>query len=363
MNNLDVIQSRLDQAMVEAEPQAQRFTFYTASQLRTRPPMAWRVQGILPATGLATIFGASGTGKSFLLLDLMAAIAEGHEWYGHKAEPCRVLCIVLEGQAGFVQRIRAWEKYNGRPYPEKVSFMMDRFGLNAKGDVADMEAAIQASEGFNMIVIDTLNRAAPNADENSSSAMSQLITAAGKLQAAVSGLVILVHHTGKDESRGLRGHSSLFAAMDAAIEVRRLGADRGWRLLKSKDGKDGDEYSFKLTEVDLGEDEQGPSSSCVIEPLGEGGNAFEGGAEVRPKTPNQKAVLARINLMLESATEDEHDVLSEETPRIKIQDVIEQTRGELTEDSKRHPERARAAIDWLVKNQLVQREGDWLWMA
>ena len=40
------------------------------------------------------------------------------------------------------------------------------------------------------------------------------------LQATLGGLVLAIHHSGKDAGRGLRGHSSLHAALDAVIEVR-----------------------------------------------------------------------------------------------------------------------------------------------
>jgi putative DNA primase/helicase len=79
------------------------------------------------------------------------------------------------------------------------------------------------------------------------------------------GLVVLVHHTGKDSTKGLRGHSSLFAAMDAAIEVVRNGDRREWRVAKSKDGQDGGTHQFKLHVEPLGEDEHGdPITSCVV---------------------------------------------------------------------------------------------------
>lgn len=363
MSDLDLLQSRLDQARATAQSNAQRFTFLTADQLRVLPPLKWRVQGVLPTTGLATIFGPSGSGKSFLLLDLMVAVAEGREWFTRKTEPCRILCLVLEGKAGFLQRIRAWEKHNGRPYPDQVNFMMEDFGLNANDDVTDLEAAILAANGFDLILIDTLNRAAPNADENSSAAMSQLISAAGKLQAAISGLVILVHHTGKDESRGLRGHSSLFAAMDAVIEVKRNGEDRNWRLLKSKDGQEGAEYSFKLTEVDLGDSGQGPESSCVVEPTADGGSAFDYGEDIKPKTPNQIAVMARINILLATAMEKGRGGAEPDAPCVKVNDVLDQVKDDMTGGLKHQSQRAKEVLDWLVEKQLVNRGGDWLWKA
>jgi hypothetical protein len=86
-----------------------------------------------------------------------------------------------------------------------------------------MRAIRAAGWSGGVLCLDTLNRAAPTADENSSRDMGEILEAAKRLQAATGGLVVLVHHTGKDSSRGLRGHSSLFAAMDAAVEVSRDG--------------------------------------------------------------------------------------------------------------------------------------------
>lgn len=58
--------------------------------------------------------------------------------------------------------------------------------------------------------------------------------------------MLLVHHTGKEAGRGMRGHSSLLAAMDCVIEVKRKGDEREWHVVKSKDGEDGASHPFKL---------------------------------------------------------------------------------------------------------------------
>ena len=76
---------------------------------------------------------------------------------------------------------------------------------------------------------------------------------------------MLVHHTGKDATKGLRGHSSLFAALDAAVEVSRDGERREWKVAKSKEGQDGDAHPFKLQIETLGTDDYGDViSSCVV---------------------------------------------------------------------------------------------------
>ena len=302
-----------------------RFKPCGADEFPNFPPLRWRIRDVLPTTGLACLFGQSGTGKSFLLIDMMAAIATGEPWFGHKTTSCKILCIVLEGKEGFRQRVVAWEKHNGKPYPLNVSFLFDAFGLTLAQDVGDLEATIALAEGFDMIFIDTLNRAAPNADENSSQHMGQVLTASAQLQIATGGLVLLVHHAGKSQGRGPRGHSSLNAAMDATIEVTRDGKNRMWRQLKAKDGEDGQVYPFVLDEVELDADDDdgdSPSRSCVVTPT----EATPGmGLEVRqPKGGNQRIVFDALNALLEASTDKGKAGAPDDAPCVEFEEAVNQ---------------------------------------
>jgi hypothetical protein len=170
----------------------------------------------------------------------------------------------LEGESGFKLRAQAWEVSRGRTLPDSLHMMMQPFMLTAHQDVIDLAAVIPAGA---VVFLDTLNRAAPTADENSSKDMGQILQSAKALQAETGGLVIVVHHTGKNLTAGMRGHSSLFAAMDAAIEVKRTGNSREWSIAKSKDGQDGGAHRFTLEIKTLGIDEYGDEiTSCVVEP-------------------------------------------------------------------------------------------------
>jgi hypothetical protein len=86
--------------------------------------------------------------------------------------------------------------------------------------------------------------------------------------------VMFVHHSGKDETKGSRGHSSLKGAMDAEISILRSDDIRTMKIEKQKEGNDYyDLFNFKLVNVDLGAaniydpdaelDER--LSSCIIE--------------------------------------------------------------------------------------------------
>lgn len=244
-----------------------RYKLLTSREIAQLPPLVWRVRGVLPDKGLAAIYGPSGSGKSFLAFDMAAAIAGGVHWFGCRVHRAPVVYVVLEGAGGLQQRVRAWETDRCRALPDEMGQVVQPFSLTNIIDLADMAAVVPHGA---VVFIDTLNRAAPTADENSSRDMGEILEAAKRLQTHTGGLVVLVHHTGKDTTRGLRGHSSLFAALDAAVEVSRDGVQRAWSVAKSKDGTDGAARGFSLEVVGLGDDLEGePLTSCVVRPVEE----------------------------------------------------------------------------------------------
>jgi hypothetical protein len=184
-----------------AEPE-RRYKLRTAAELAALPPLVWLVRGVLPAEGLAALFGASGSGKTFLALDAAAAIADGRRWFTYRVRPAPVVYVGLEGEAGLSQRVQAWEKHHGRPAPEGLRFVVSQpFDLLQPDDVAELA---EACRGAGLVVLDTLNRAAPGVDENSSQDMGRIIEAAADLQRRIGGLVLLIHHAGKDSTKGMR---------------------------------------------------------------------------------------------------------------------------------------------------------------
>ena len=336
-----------------------RFTFYGPRDFANLPPITWLVKDVLPTQGLASIFGPSGSGKSFLVIDLIAAIVMGEPWFGHPTVQRKVLCLVLEGQAGFRHRVRAWEQHSGYLLPDETKFIFDSFSLS--DDVTDLASAIKAAQGYDVVVIDTLNRAAPNVDENNSQHMGMLISAASKLQESIDGLVVLVHHTGKDQSRGMRGHSSLYAAMDAAIEVYRNENRRSWKLLKAKDGEDGNVFAFELVPFEFTEADGNVVNSCVVDALPELGSFRL--ASIQPKGSNEKIVYEAVLTLLMTSSENSAPHGSNGLECVDVNVAIDQTKSLLPVEPKRQSERTKAAIEQLVRSGYLASEGKWLWEA
>jgi hypothetical protein len=55
---------------------AQRFRLLTPADLAALPAVRWRVRGVLPLEGIGAVFGPSGSGKSFLVLSLLASVCQ-----------------------------------------------------------------------------------------------------------------------------------------------------------------------------------------------------------------------------------------------------------------------------------------------
>ena len=76
-----------DPLRISVVAKEKEFRLYRASDFPDLPELQWLVDGVLPEQGLLCVYGPSGVGKSFLCLDLAAAIAEGAEWFGHATQP------------------------------------------------------------------------------------------------------------------------------------------------------------------------------------------------------------------------------------------------------------------------------------
>jgi putative DNA primase/helicase len=352
----DALATLLNSAKTPAKPEP-RFKLLSRAELEALPPLKWCIRGVLPEAGLAAIYGPSASGKSFLGFDMGAAIAEGCPWFGCRVEAAPVIYIALEGEAGFRLRAAAWEKHRRRKLPDGLRMVLQPFRLTDPQDVQDLAAVIPAGA---VTFIDTLNRAAPTADENSSKDMGEILTAAKTLQALTGGMVVLVHHCGKDSTKGLRGHSSLFAALDAAIEVSRDGDRREWRVAKSKDGIDGDAHPFKLHMETLGIDEHGdPITSCAVVR----DSATDDIKRVKvPQGNNQRLVLDALRPLFKAGATGKPGAPSMR-PCIALEDAVTAGATRLTCTTDKRTSRARTAISGLVARGVLGCNKGWIWLV
>ena len=245
-----------------------RFQFEPVHTFASTTAAPWIVKGVLPQAGLAVIYGASGAGKSFVVLDLALAIAQGRPWRGRKVRQGRVAYVAAEGADGFRKRLAAYAQHHKVDLAQvPVSVLNGAPNLMLLEDAKDLAAGVLAAGAdTSVIVVDTLAQTTPGANENAGEDMGKALGHCKRLHELTGALVVLIHHSGKDQARGARGWSGLRAAADAEIEVVRTETgQRSLRLSKAKDGEDGLEWGFALDVVQVGVDEDlEPITSCVV---------------------------------------------------------------------------------------------------
>jgi hypothetical protein len=247
------------------EPKQSRFRVVLEDEFSRLPKRLWIVKGVLPRGDLAMVYGASGSGKSFWVIDLAAAIQLGHPWCGRKVAQGQVVYIAAEGAQGVRKRVAAYKLRHGvGSLP--LGLIEAAPNLRRPADVQEVIAQIKATFGHvTLIIVDTLARVSPGAEENGGKDMGPVLEYCAAIGRATGATVLLVHHAGKEVDRGARGWSGLKAAMDVEIEINRADDARSATVTKMKDGEEGQEFGFTLETVPLGPDDDGDEiTSCVV---------------------------------------------------------------------------------------------------
>ncbi len=233
------------------------------SAVKPRLNNLYLVKGWLAQGGASVAFGPSNVGKSFWALDLSLCIAAGRDWHGRRVSGGPVIFAVLEGGYGFIHRIEAIRRSD----PDLVAnaeFYLMTAPINL-ADPIDVNALIEVLADLTpaLIVIDTLARAMQG-DENSTQEMGGLIRGVDQIRRQTGAHVMLIHHTGKDTSKGARGSSALRAAVDTEIELRRLGDTITAQTVKQRDMQSGLVFAYRLQEVDIGADQDGEKIASAV---------------------------------------------------------------------------------------------------
>jgi hypothetical protein len=297
-----------DFEVIEAPPAVDkaggRFAVVPVSEFAQRAPPAWLVRNVLPQAALAVLFGESTAGKTFMALDLAAAVARGVEWRGQRTKQGRVVYVAAEGGGGFRNRLKAYAQHHDLQLADlPLGVIHAAPNLLLKDDALEVCREIIAAGGADLVIVDTFAQVTPGANENAAEDVGRALAHCRGIHVATGALVLLVHHAGKDASRGARGWSGLKAAADAEIEVQRLITGRVIRVSKQKDGEDGLAWGFDLDVVPVGMDDEGDViTSCIVREA-ELPAVQQVAAAAKGLGKLQRRVVAIINEMAEAQTD------------------------------------------------------------
>lgn len=249
-----------------------------AELCRKREPIPQLIKGYIRQRGLGMIYGESGCGKSFTVIDMAASIAcnDITTWNGKSIHHGPVVYFAGEGADGLNARLACWcNERNINPESVQLEIIDEIFKLDCgkedtthslENTIAEIKATFQNTA---LVVLDTLN-VFMKSDENSNTEAGNFCALCRKIIQECGCTVLIVHHTGLNpeaKKRG-RGASALKGAMDFELQLTKSGDILTLSTPKIKDGKEQPELLFKLKQHEIPDwfDEDGePVTSCTIE--------------------------------------------------------------------------------------------------
>lgn len=225
------------------------------------------VEDVLPDRGIAMMFGPSGKGKTFWMLDLAFHVHNGVKWRDKDVMQGDVMYIAAEAGRGIKKRIHAVRQLHPdwrAPFVADIApDLASTISLEA---VRDAALAVGSPA---IVIIDTMS-ASFEGDDSSQQDIAKMMRNLKTLSDALECLVVFVHHTTKDGA-SYRGSGVLFANVDAVLELvsEGEGAERKQWVTqrKHREGEDGKSYPFSLNVSEpLAFKPNGkPVTSCTVE--------------------------------------------------------------------------------------------------
>lgn len=168
-------------------------------------------------------------------------------------ETPKVLYIAAEGSYGFRDRVDAWEKRHGREVTKSFLMIERTINFMSSKDITRLRNTVRRNgTAFDLVVVDTVSRALPGADENLQKDMTLFVAACEAVKRLTGGAVLGVHHAGKNGD--MRGSTVLLGAGDFVFRIDRKPGHMIGSLYceKQKDAPDGwsEPYAFETVDID-----------------------------------------------------------------------------------------------------------------
>lgn len=212
------------------------------------PPLAPPViEGVLRQGHKMILSGPSKAGKSFLMLDLAYAIAEGMNWLGNRCRQGKVLYANMEiAEASFYNRLhQTYMKYGKNVVAEThteniVPWNLRGYGIDAK-ELTRLVIESIRGKGFAAVIIDPLYKIMDGLDENSNKDVASVSKYFDMIARETGACVVYAHHFAKgyagDRSSIDRGSGAGAFARDpdAILTMTQLDIEEGpkgtaWRV-------------------------------------------------------------------------------------------------------------------------------------
>jgi hypothetical protein len=287
--------------LIPQKDERPRRPFQHIGEILRGPKFKWQVKGIMPEYSFGCLWGPPGSLKTFAGIDIACAIVTRGAFLGHfeVLNPLRVAYVCSEGTSGLQKRLQVWmnQHHTSEAQLDGLQISTHSYLLDEEVDRAAFIEELRTAYGSgkpDVLIIDTL---ASNfgGDENSTKELGRLCRALANFAKEMKISIILIHHAGKDVSKGPRGNTSLTGKVDWHMQFQKDKDGYKARLQKQKDGKE--LGWFRIIPEELLADPTDLESTSLVIRFG----GFTGDNEDEPpKVKPVPEVKKQINAMLGS---------------------------------------------------------------
>lgn len=204
--------------------------FLSLRALRELPEPEPLIVDLLDQGSLCRVYGQSGHGKTFVMVDIAASLVTGRPWAGHQvAGKGRVVYLAAEDALGVGKRFATWIDRHSLSDEEADDFdaRLRIINYSVQANSPDWAVAVADMAGFApaLVVVDTQAQTSAGLEENSNTEMMEYVKRLQQIIVSTGAAVVVVHHTGKD-GRAPRGASAVYGALDLEYSVTASGGAR-----------------------------------------------------------------------------------------------------------------------------------------
>jgi len=243
------------------------FRLISAGELMRREiKYDWLITGVCEKSKVGMIFGAPGSGKSFIALDMAVCVGAGLDYCGMPTAKGNVVYICGEGLSGLTRRLKALEKKYDASFDDSVFISLQPGELMSSVNVASIAMAIEAVGNVSLVIIDTYHRNMGAGDENSANDFASVLRNIDSHIACLGIAVMFIHHSGHMSTDRSRGSSAIKAALDFEYMAEKKDDSIYLTNPKMKDAPVNPPMAFNFVQKTLGfDDYDEPITSAYLE--------------------------------------------------------------------------------------------------
>jgi hypothetical protein len=283
----------------------------------------WCIPGLLPQQCTAVIYSPTGTGKTFVALHLALSKAAGLPWFGKPMEGGTVVYLVTEDRSGVEARAVAAARHMDLPLDDIAFEFVTPFAIHADGWAASLievltEIQTRNEQPIVAVFLDTLGASFGGRSQDDAAQMTLATDAMQAVAEHFKCAFVTVHHSGKNEERGMRGSQVLKDRVDAVITLSKAkGGAIAINVEKQRNGALGAPLSCRLEQVDIVTGPGRVEQTCIVADLAIASTASPTIAPAEGKqtklSGDERAVLEAIKASGEPITVRNFGILTKDT--------------------------------------------------